>query len=312
MITYLLSSYQKGAYLDAVLESIRLDRVGMPSEVFIIDDGSRDRSWEQIAEFSASNEGVKAVRQENRGIYAVMNQLLAEGSMPWIRIIDSDDPIVPGSSALLIETATRAAAEYVFGDALAYGPDPKQIADLRLDLPPNPRVDVFKDPLEHAIRGYNHVPSCTLIARRALKDCKPLPETFISCQDLALALQIFPYHCVAHAAVPACHQLVGVQGRLSSNEALTFHQTLRLIQYYGPDLFDDRYRRMAASKLISRSMRWARKNSRSLPWREWAHLAGLRLRLRFVRNFSWDAYLDAAAAPLEQAISHPLSNARPY
>jgi hypothetical protein len=105
---------------------------------------------------------------------------------------------------------------------------------------------------------------------------------------------------------------VRVAGRLSANEALTFQQTIRLIQLYGRDLFDERYRRMAASKLISRSMRWARKNARPLPWREWSYLAGLRLRLRLSLDVSWDACLDAAAAPLERAIAHPLTNARPY
>jgi GT2 family glycosyltransferase len=312
MTTYLLSSYQKQRYLGAVLESIRLDRAGKESEVFIIDDGSRDGSWTLIEAFAQANPRVEAIRQDNRGIFAVMNQLLAKGSMPWVRIVDSDDPIIPGSTALLVRAAEQAKAAYAFGDKIEYGPDPLAADALVLPLPDRVEPRLVDDPVAHAIRGYNHIPSCTLISREAVLALKPLPETFISCQDLAIALQIFSRSRVVHVPVPVCHQLVRVAGRLSANEALTFHQTIRLIQLYGRNGFDDHYRRMAASKLISRSMRWARRSARPLSWREWAYLAALRLRLRLPLDVSWDACLDAAAAPLERAIKHPLTNARPY
>jgi hypothetical protein len=309
MLTYLISSYQKERYIGAVLDSVRQDGEGLEHEIFIIDDGSRDESWRVIERFAAKNDRVVATRQANRGIFAVMNQLLPLGRHPFIRIVDSDDPIVPGSSAAMIRAAKELDAAYVFGDKIEYGPEPSSEPNIATAGIAASESSLVDDPLGHAIVGYNHIPSCTLIARRALSDVAPLPPGFVSCQDLALALQIFRRHRVAHLDGVVCRQLVGVSNRLSANETRTFQQTVRLIQHYG-GILDEGHRRLAANKLISRTMRWARRNQ-PLPWAEWARLWQLRARLRLLGAYDFDSCLDAAARPLERSLA-ALEGRQPY
>jgi hypothetical protein len=238
-----------------------------------------------------------------------MNQLLPLGRHPYVRIVDSDDPIVPGSSARMIRAARELDAAYVFGGKEEYGPEPLARLGSRSEELAAANAATIEDPLAHAITGYNHIPSCTLIARRALADVGPFPSGFVSCQDLALALQLFRRHRVARLDGVVCWQLVGVKNRLSADEARTFQQTVRLIQHYG-GILDEGHRRLAANKLISRTMRWARRHQ-PLPWTEWAGLWRLRARLRLLDSYDFDICLDAAARPLERSLA-ALEGRQPY
>jgi hypothetical protein len=311
VITYLVSSFQKAPYIGSVLESIRLDRIGIPSEVIILDDGSRDGSFDIVLDFARRNEGVTALAQENRGIFHVMNRLLPMARMPWIRLVDSDDPLVPGSSATLIEAAQRLKAAYAFGEAVKYGPKPLYAGALKPMSAAIPKASVLRDPIAYALRGFRTIPSTTLIARPALDDVVPLPD-LRSCQDLAIALALFPRHRVASIAATVCHQLVGIRERLSANETLTFHQTLRVIQHYGARSLDTPHRAMALVKSLSRSMRWMRENQRPIDLSSFLSLKRLQVGAKLGWSLDWDRTLDAAAAPLEAALSDVLARQTLY
>jgi GT2 family glycosyltransferase len=312
MITYLLSSYQKARYLPSVLAALAEDRRGLESEVHIIDDGSRDGSPEILDVFAAAQPGVTFEAQENRGIFKVTNQLLGKGAMPWIRIIDSDDPIIPGSTRRMVAAAERHDLDYLFGSKVEYGPEPL----IRAPRPSHDggamHVELIDDALHHAVTAYNHVPSCTLIRREATQRCGLLPERFISCQDLALALLIFEAGRVGRTREAVCNQLVGAPARLSSNEALTFQQTVRIIQHFGRAGFDERMRRIAARKLVSRTLRWLRRCPHDGRAAALGKLFALRLTLWLRIDLSWDTYLDAAAEPLERELGTILSTRHLY
>jgi glycosyltransferase involved in cell wall biosynthesis len=297
-VSYLVSSYNKAAYLEAVLESVAAELAETDGEVLILDDGSADHSWDLICEFGKRDARITIRRQENRGIFNVTNQLLEFAGKTWLRIIDCDDPLISGSTALLIKTAETAHADYIFGTTAPYGPEPLTREKLALRQETPKSVEVLADPLRYAIRDYNHVPTTALIRRASIPAGAHLNEDFISCQDLALALHIFEKATVVRIDVPVCHQLIGTQNRLSANEALTYFQTLQIIKDFGATRFDRRYKHMSARKLVSRALRWMRRHKMiATSPLLYSRLLFLYGRLCVGRPAGWEQSLERAAEP---------------
>lgn len=270
-VSYLVSSYNKRPWLPAVLASVARERDETGGEIVLIDDGSTDGSADICAAFAASNPAVRLTLQENRGIFAVTNQLTRAAREDWVRLVDSDDPLVPGSTTGLMAAAEREGWDYVFGRMRPYGPHaptPDEIAAAPMPDVPDTRITPIPDPYRYAIREYNHVPSTTLFRRALLDGCEPIPEHFVSCQDLALALRLFAKARVGRVETPVCWQLVGVENRLSARESLTLQQTALIIGEYGERHFSAFHKRMAARKLLSRQRRrGAQRMKQSQYWR---------------------------------------------
>ena len=60
-------------------------------ELILVDDGSRDRSWEIIQAIAAADHRVKAIHQENGGVSSARNRALAEASGTYVQFADVDD-----------------------------------------------------------------------------------------------------------------------------------------------------------------------------------------------------------------------------
>ncbi len=295
-VSYLISSYNKAEYLSAVLESVASELAATGGEVVIIDDGSKDSSWALICEFCARDARVRCRRQDNRGVFNVTNQLIKCATQKWLRIVDCDDPPICGSTSMLVEIAERNKADYIFGRTLPYGPEPlsAERAKYRQEKPTG--IAILSDPIEYAIRDYNHVPTTALIRRESIPAAVHLNENLISCQDLALALPVFEHARVARIDAPVCHQLVRSAKRLSANEALTYFQTIQIIKEFGASKFDAKYRYMSARKIVSRALKWMRHEE--MIGRSpllYAKLLFLYAKLLVSSPLHWERYLDSAA-----------------
>ena len=53
-------------------------------ELILVDDGSRDRSWEIMQALAAADHRVKAIHQENGGVSSARNRALAEALRMWM------------------------------------------------------------------------------------------------------------------------------------------------------------------------------------------------------------------------------------
>ncbi len=85
-------------------------------ELILVDDGSRDRSWEIIQTIASSDSRVKAVHKENGGVSSARNRALAEASGTYVQFADVDDWLPMDSTKLLVREMEAKSAELAVGD----------------------------------------------------------------------------------------------------------------------------------------------------------------------------------------------------
>jgi GT2 family glycosyltransferase len=300
-VSYLLTSYNKAAYLPCVLESIRRERGQTGGRIVIIDDGSTDGSAELCRAFASANPDTMLIGQKNRGVYASLNRILPLAEAPWIRLCDSDDPLIPGSTRHLVEIGERDGAAIAYGGATNYGPEP--LPAEALDVPPPCRRSSFVHPdaILHLIETMDFTTSRGVYRTEPALYALPLPENLISCQDFALALRMTAHGKLVRLPDPVCFYLSGAANQLSASHALTRHQTIRILQA-SRALLQKRHRHAA----LTVSYKWCRRELR----RQHAGPA-FQLRKAALKAVSaaaklgfydWSRALDVFAAPFELQI----------
>ena len=85
-------------------------------ELILVDDGSRDRSWEIIQAIAAADHRVKAIRQENGGVSSARNRALAEASGTYVQFADVDDWLPMDATKMMVREMEAQSAELVVGD----------------------------------------------------------------------------------------------------------------------------------------------------------------------------------------------------
>ncbi len=93
-ISVAMSVYNNDRWLAEAIESIVAQSFG-DFECLIVNDGSTDDSGAIIDDFAARDPRIRAIHQENRGLVASLNRLIAEARAPLIARMDGDDIALP-------------------------------------------------------------------------------------------------------------------------------------------------------------------------------------------------------------------------
>lgn len=92
--TVLLPVYNGEAYLAEAIESV-LGQTFPDFELLVIDDGSKDGSWQILESYAAKDARVRPIRQANIGLAATLNRGLELATGDYIARLDSDDLCEP-------------------------------------------------------------------------------------------------------------------------------------------------------------------------------------------------------------------------
>lgn len=81
-------------YLAECLGSV-LSEINTNDEIILVENGSKDRSWEICQEYAEKNKAIKAVQMETAGVSKARNYGISLAKGDWITFLDSDDCIDP-------------------------------------------------------------------------------------------------------------------------------------------------------------------------------------------------------------------------
>ena len=308
-VSFIVTSYNKQAYLPAVLEMVWAEARSVDGEIILVDDGSTDNSARICEEFARSRQSVVFRKQANMGVYQTLNTAVAMASKEWIRFCDSDDPILPGSTDELVSLAKTNSTPIAFGRSIDYGPKPLTSAEIIDHQHPSGDTGVHRDGAMYLIRRMEFVPSSAIYRRDALNKSFPLPAHLLSCQDLALSLPTVVGTGIAWTGRPTCFHLTGSANQLSAHRVLMWHQITRIVQHLEP-ILRPHHRRAAIVKAAHRALRYQKiAGGGSASWATRAWLLSLVARAK-LGLCSMDAALDAIARLYEREVGPLIKSQR--
>lgn len=311
-VSYLLTSYNKATFLPCVLESIRLEQSDTGGQIIIIDDGSSDDSPELCRNFADANPGAIFIEQRNRGVFAALNRIIPLARAPWIRLCDSDDPLIPGSTRYLMQMAQRTGATISYGGAIDYGPEPLPFDALNVAAPSDRASFVHPDAILHLIEAMDFTTSRAIYRTQIAKAALPLPEHLISCQDFALALRMTVMGKLVRLPGAVCFYMSGAPNQLSASLALTRHQTIRILQS-SHVLLTPRHRRAAVAAFYKWHRRDLRRQLSGAAFQIKKTFLKARAAAAKLGLYDWHRALDAFAAPYERQLGGVVSrHTKPY
>jgi len=89
-VAVIIPCFNQAHYLGEAIESV-LSQTLPPAEVVVIDDGSEDNSYEVAGRY----EGVRRIRQRNKGVAAARNTGWRQTGAEYLVFLDADDRLLP-------------------------------------------------------------------------------------------------------------------------------------------------------------------------------------------------------------------------
>src|SRR5256714_1221088 len=129
LVSIVTPSYNQAAFLEETLRSV-LDQDYEPIEYLVVDDGSTDSSPEIVERHA--DRLAWWTRQENAGQVAALNRGFARSTGELMGYLNSDDTLLPGAIARMVEELERdPELLLVYGDALYTDDASRQTGYLR-------------------------------------------------------------------------------------------------------------------------------------------------------------------------------------
>ncbi len=109
-VSIIIPVYNSEKYLTKCLDSV-VNQTLKDIEVFCIDDGSTDNSWEIIQGYAKHDKRIVAIQQKNKGAAVARNKGLERANGEYIGFVDSDDYVSKDYFEKLYKTAKSKTAD---------------------------------------------------------------------------------------------------------------------------------------------------------------------------------------------------------
>jgi glycosyltransferase involved in cell wall biosynthesis len=260
LVSYVVTLFNKAPFAPLLAASLLGQQAPGEAEYVFVDDGSTDGSAAAVRRSMAGVPGVVIIEQGNRGPSMATNAGVRAAHGDYIKLLDGDDILVPGITALMIAELERQRADLIVGGLGLYDP----AAALPEEAPDLGRVTRLDDPLLTVIgRGLGNS-SGTLFRRSAFLAAGGCDES-VFIQDVAL----FPRMAVQGPMLTAegivARVPEAVPGRVSGMTGQALHDANRAIYNLivaRPDL-GRRYKVLAMRRAAGRAWKWARRHRRA-------------------------------------------------
>ena len=118
-LSIIVPVYNVEKYIRPCFESIF--RQGLDDndyEIIIVNDGTKDRSMEMIADLISQHHNITVINQENQGLSVARNNGIAAAKGDYILMPDSDDLLIDNSLKPLLDKAEESKADLIVADFL--------------------------------------------------------------------------------------------------------------------------------------------------------------------------------------------------
>lgn len=106
MISIIVPIYNAEKYISRCIESI-LQQTYKEWELILVDDGSKDNSYNICKEYVANYKNIAVIKQKNNGANKARQQGWLQAKGEWVTFIDSDDYIPENALERLISKSNE-------------------------------------------------------------------------------------------------------------------------------------------------------------------------------------------------------------
>lgn len=164
LVSILIPCYNCADWVGNAINSA-LKQTWEHKEIIVIDDGSRDESWNVIRSFGTA---IRAEHQDNQGLVLTRNRLLSLSRGEWIQCLDADDELA--ADKIEVQLQCRDQAEVIYGSMRMEWFEGKQmvrhsgkVAEAGTDIwvkwfqweYPNPSAFLFRNDFLELVKGWN-------------------------------------------------------------------------------------------------------------------------------------------------------------
>jgi glycosyltransferase involved in cell wall biosynthesis len=256
-VSFIITIFNKTDFLPRVVDALARQSGDFAREFVFVDDGSSDGSAGLIARLTQGwRDNVLILRQPNRGASAATNAGAARAGLPWLKLVDGDDLLVPGATARLLEAAAATGNSLAWGDLGTYGmddPDPLAAA-----FPVSPFA-AESDGLRRFIRNCAANSSSILVDAERYRAARGCDERLIS-PDQALFLRLFAVGGGAHVQGPVALIPDNAPDRLSRQERRSRYESVLALYFLVTETpgLSAAHARSAYRRALSRAYRFQR------------------------------------------------------
>ncbi len=112
LVSIIVPAYNVENYIDRCLESI-LAQTYSEIEILVVDDGSKDNTWNHIESFMKKDERVKGFRRENVGVSATRNFAIEIATGYYLQFVDADDYLRNDAVEIMVNAIESSGASWV-------------------------------------------------------------------------------------------------------------------------------------------------------------------------------------------------------
>ncbi len=114
-VTIVISAFNKEKYIKTSIQSV-LEQSYKNIELFIVDDGSTDRTYQEIQRYNfLSKENIFITSKKNEGVASCRNIGIEKGSGDYILFLDGDDTLLPDSVNQAVKLMEKTKSSIVYG-----------------------------------------------------------------------------------------------------------------------------------------------------------------------------------------------------
>ena len=188
-ISVAVPAYNAAPWIATTIDSV-LAQTRPPLEIVVVDDGSTDRTVDELARFG---DRVRVIRQENRGPSAAYNRAFAAATGDYIAMCPADDVWEPDKLQWQSEAlAAHPEIDIAFGHAREFG-----LSDAEYDRPPGSGILDNRD-FCRAMFETCLIPAPTALIRREIyEQLGPFRED-LACEDYEFWMRALAADAVFH------------------------------------------------------------------------------------------------------------------
>lgn len=102
LISIIVPVYNTEIYLEECINSI-INQTYSGFELILVDDGSKDNSWDICRKFACKDKRIKVLHQENKGVTAARLLGLESSKGKYVCFVDSDDMLTEDALSVLLD-----------------------------------------------------------------------------------------------------------------------------------------------------------------------------------------------------------------